>query len=332
MRRLMSAVSVAALLGLTAACSAGSGPAATLAPALSSTQISQADATTRAFGERYFGAWPVADEISAQLADDAVFSDPTDGDLLTGKGLTQMLSTMQSAFPDLAYQVNHVFLSTDGALYELEVDGIWPPWVPEPASHPVGHEMQAVRLEGDLLGATELAFPVSELEMFPLGCFRDHGCSDQYDQLVTDYVSAWTSGDAKQIAALYRDDAVFTDSLLGLKAEGARQIGSLGQERFGPATDVSIEVLGTYAQTNRYLVSTSAQPFLGAIIGAGVHYRATMSMNGQEVSLESFTLLRYATFSPGGLDTDPDGRIVEERVFHDAASLTSWLQAAGLAT
>ena len=332
MRRLATLLAAAVLL-VTGACSTASSPEPTLAPALSNTEISQADVRMHDFGERYFNAWPISDEVAPQLADDATFTDPTSGDALAGKAsITRMVGLMEVGFPDLDYRIDGVFLSADGALYELEADGLWPPFVPTPANHPPVGEIQATRVEGDLLKTTELAFPVSDLEMFPLGCFADHGCSDQYDQWVSDYVSAWSSGDAGKIAALYRDDAVFTDSLLGLDVTGAAEIGRLGQTRFGPAAGVSIEVLGRYAQTDTYKTPYSADPNLGAIIGVGVHYRATMTIDGQEVSLESFALLHYATFTPLGLDADPDGRIVDEQVFHDAESLASWLDAAGLAT
>jgi len=163
--------------------------------------------------------------------------------------------------------------------------------------------------------------------MFPLGCFRDQGCSDQYQQLVNGYISAWSSGDAAQIAALYRDDAVFTDSMLGLSAEGAQEIGQLGQSRFSPGADIRIDVLDRFVQTNGYGQPYSKHPFVGAIIAAPFQCRVTMTVNGQPTSLESFTFLRYASWTPAGLDTDPDGRIIEERVFHDAASLASWLEA-----
>ncbi len=238
MRRLATLLAAAALVA-TGACSTGFSPGPTLAPALSNTEINQADASMRDFGERYFSAWPISDAVAPQLADDATFTDPTSGDALAGKAsVTRMVGVMEIGFPDLDYRVNGVFVSADGALYELEADGLWPPFVPTPANHPPVGEIQATRVEGDLLKTTELAFPVSDLEMFPLGCFADHGCSDQYEMLVSDYVSAWSSGDEGKIAALYRDDAVFTDSLLGINVTGAREIGRLGQTRFGPATGV----------------------------------------------------------------------------------------------
>lgn len=320
-------VTLAAVLGASA-CSGGGGATPTLASGLSETDINQADTDMRAFGDSYFSAWPGQQAVSPQVADSATFYDPTDGDLFSGKpAIQQLLSTIGRAYPELEYRIENVFLSIDGAVYFLEADGLWPPWVPTPPNHPPVHEIQAVRLADGLLSSTELAFPVSEMEMFPLGCFRDQRCSNQYQQLVNGYVSAWSSGDAAQIAALYRDDAVFTDSLLGLSAEGAQEIGQLGQTRFGTASDVSIEVLDEYTQTNGYGVPYSDHPFVGAIIAAAIRYRATMTVSGQPTTRESFAFLRFASWRPAGLDTDPDGRIVEERVFHDAASLSSWLEA-----
>lgn len=311
------------------ACSGGGGAVPTLASGLSTTDISQADADVRAFAESYYGAQPNADEVAPQVADDATFYDPTDGDWITGKSsIWQLMMTISGAFPDLAYRVTDVFVSADGALYQLEADGLWPPWVATPPNHPPVHEIQAVHLADGLLSSTELAFPVSEMEMFPLGCFRDQGCSDQYQQLVNGYISAWSSGDAAQIAALYRDDAVFTDSLLGLSAQGAHQIGQLAQTRFGAEGQVNLEVVDKYAQTYGYGVAYSKHPYVGAVIAAPIRYRATMTVSGQPTTRESFTFLRFASWTPAaGLSTEPDGRIVEERVFHDAASLSSWLEA-----
>lgn len=314
---------------VVSACSGGGGAVPTLASGWSTTDISQADAHVRAFADSFFGAIPNADEVAPQVADDATFYDPTDGDWIPGRpSIWQLMNTMSGAFPDLAYRVTDVFVSTDGALYQLEVDGLWPPWVATPPNHPPVHEIQAVHLADGLLSSTELAFPVSEMEMFPLGCFRDQGCSDQYEQLVSGYVSAWSSGDASQIAALYRDDAVFTDSLLGLNAQGAQQIGQLAQTRFGAEGQVNLEIVDKYAQTYGYGVAYSQHPYVGAVIAAAIRYRATITVSGQPTTRGSFTFLRFASWRPGaGLSSDPDGRIVEERVFHDAASLSSWLEA-----
>jgi SnoaL-like domain len=321
-------VTLAAVLA-TSACSGGGGATPTLASGLSETEISQADADMRDFADSYFGAWPNADEVVSQVSDDATFYDPTDGDWITGKpSIWQLLMTISGSYPDLAYRVNNVFVSADRALYQLEADGLWPPWVATPPDHPPVHEIQAVRLADGLLASTELAFAVSEMEMFPLGCFREQGCSDRYQQLVNGYISAWSSGDASQIAALYRDDAVFTDSLLGLSAQGAQQIGQLAQARFGAEGQVDLEVVDQYAQTYGYGAAYSNHPYVGAVIAAPIRYRATMAVGGQPITRESFTFLRFASWTPAaGLSTEPDGRIVEERVFHDAASLSSWLEA-----
>jgi len=284
------------------------------------------------FGAEYYRAWPDEDAVMAMLAEDATFSDPTDGDLVTGtEALQGFVRTIAAAYPDLRYSITDALWGGRRGLFELEVTGIWPPWVPAPANPPPLHEVQILEIDlgQPLVHRAELAMPVAELEMFPLGCFQDNGCSAEYRQLVERYVSAWSSGDEARVAALYRDDATFDDPMLGLREIGAQEIGRLIHVRFGRATDVGFDVLRTYAQTNGYSYPTSRQPLLGAVIGIGLRYRWTGVIGGHQESLESFTLLRYANWTPAGLVDDPDGRIVEELVFHDTGSLASWLDALG---
>lgn len=62
-------------------------------------------------------------------------------------------------------------------------------------------------------------------------------------------VTAWTSGDPGQIAALYDDAATFTDSLLRIDAVGPEEVSGMAGARFSQG-DFTLEVVEIYAQTN----------------------------------------------------------------------------------
>ena len=53
------------------------------------------------------------------------------------------------------------------------------------------------------------------------------GGSEQLQEIADRYLAAWSSGDKARIAALYGSDAVFSDTMLGLQAQGAAAIAGL---------------------------------------------------------------------------------------------------------
>ncbi len=122
------------------------------------------------------------------------------------------------------------------------------------------------------------------------------GGSEQLRAIADRYLAAWSSGDKDRIAALYRDDAVFSDTMRGIQAQGAAAIGELGDKRFGSGGPLTLEVIDLYVQTNDGLdTSTEQPPEQGAIIAVGIHYRCNLVVEGEPTTVESLTTFELGT-------------------------------------
>ncbi len=128
-------------------------------------------------------------------------------------------------------------------------------------------------------------------------------------------MAAWAAGDVDEIAALYADDAVFTDSLLGIHAVGPDAISGLVDERYGSGA-LAIEVLGVYGQTNGHQSPTDESTELGHLVGIGIHYRVSEADTGAAL-LEGLTTFELGDWQPGRFDRHPRGLITREEVFHE---------------
>lgn len=267
-----------------------------------------------AFADRTQEAWPDIDEHFGEFADEATFYDPSDGDFLV-EGRANIIAihrVMGIVFPDREWETTGLFLSADGAAYHVTWFDLWPPWVPEPAEHPPLEGLELYRFEDDLVTSNEIWFPSKGvgIEFADAGCFAD-GCLAELLTIADRYLAAWQSRNAGRVAGLYDDHAVFTDSLLGLEAEGADAIGDLADKRFGSVGDITLDVILPYYQTYDTGPPTEEEPEAGRIIGVGIHYRLTASIDGDVTTVDSLT-----TF-----DIDPQGAITREEVFHDSDSL-----------
>jgi hypothetical protein len=138
--------------------------------------------------------------------------------------------------------------------------------------------------------------------------------------IVDRYLNAWTSRDSDRIAALYADDAVFTDSLFGIDAAGSEAIAGLADERFGQNQDLTFETVDVYAQTNDRHAPTDAMPKQGDVIGIAIHHRVVNRDSGAVV-LESLAAFELCYRHPDGFEPHPGSLIVREEVFHDPAAL-----------
>jgi hypothetical protein len=165
----------------------------------------------------------------------------------------------------------------------------------------------------------------SSLELMTFGVFAPgKGGPEQLKEIADRYLAAWASGDKARIAALYHEDASFSDTMLGLQAQGASAIAALGEKRFGAGGPVTFEIIDLYAQTNTYQPPTEQQPKQGAIIAVGIRYRCNQIVDGKPTSVESLTTFQLGTRMGKGLflfDLDPNGLIHREEVFYDADSL-----------
>lgn len=218
----------------------------TMPVTMSKAEIGQWKTDAIAFADRFYGAWPDADATFVEFADEAAFYDPSNGDFtIAGKsGIIEIHRDFFSYFPNIKAHRGAVYLSADGAAYRLIVDTIWPPWVPEPTNHaPVG-TFDIFRFGGGLVTGYELWFPLATLEMISSGCFAPgKGGSERLRQIADRYLAAWPSEDKERIAALYRDDASFSDSMLGIQAQGPVAISELGDKRFGSEGNITLKVI-----------------------------------------------------------------------------------------
>ena len=260
-----------------------------------------------------------------EFADNIAFYDPGDGDfLIEGKQQVAALTrSMFSSFPDYRFRQKAVYLSADGAAYNGVMENLWPPGLPEPANHPPVRALELFRFKDGLVASWEIWGLPATLEMLSMACFAPgEGGSEQLWAIADRYLAAWSSGDKDRIAALYRDDAVFSDTMRGIQAQGAAAIGELGDTRFGSGGPLTLEVIDLYVQTNDGLDPSAEQPpEQGAIIAVGIHYRCNLVVAGIPTSVESLTTFELGTRHEKSFDIDPHGLITREEVFYDADSL-----------
>ncbi len=265
------------------------------------------------------------DAFVADYAEDVRGADPTHSDYCCkGRDATVEYWRQWAAVSDYTIKVTGMYLSADGAAYEEALPGLWPSDfgfpVPGPED-PDGTRLLDVHRfrDGEVIWA-EAWYPPDQNERFSFGCFAVDGCPAMNDT-VDRYIAAWSSRDSDAVAALYSPDADFTDSLLGLAATGADEIGDLATERFGSAADLSIEVLGLYAWTDGHLPPTETNPDRGRLVGVAIQYRALAEDNGVPRVQEAITTLHLGTLQEASFDADPLGLIHYEEVYHEPATL-----------
>jgi hypothetical protein len=299
---------------LLVACSNSAEPPMTVVP---EAEILERQAEAIAFVDRTLGAWPKTSQFYSEFADEVTFSNPTTADYVEGKdSVAALFQAMTTWFYDVEVEPTRVFISVANAAYDNIYYNLWPPWVIEPAEHPPVHQLDLVRFKDGLVTDYTIMFSTETQAMTDMGCFVVDKCP-QLQEIVDQYLAAWSSGDEGQIASLYAEGAVFSDSLLSMEAVGSGAIVDLADQRFGSTGDITLEEMGLYAQTNGSDAPTDEQPELGGIVGVGIHYRWNAVVEGKSEAVESLT-----TF-----DVDSQGLITSEEVFHDADSLA----AAGLA-
>jgi hypothetical protein len=274
------------------------------------------------FSDAYHRSWPDIDLALERFANSAVFYDPADGDfIIEGKTVVPMLRGFAAYMAGVEPVMEEVFVSADGASFRaLYGHGYWPPWSVEPADHSPVVGLDVFHFEGDSVTGLDLWFEDDTLETLGFGCFATNGCP-QLATIVDRYVTAWTSEDPSQIAALYDDNATFTDSLLQIDAVGPEEISDIAGARLGEG-DVTLEVVEIYAQTNGPDVPTDTDSEIGEVIAVGLHYRIS-SPSADFTSFESLTTFEFGTRHANGFTPHPDGLITREEVFHNPDSLAT---------
>jgi hypothetical protein len=296
---------------------------ATLVP-MSAAEIAQWKTDAAAFADRFFGKYGDVNVTFPEFADDVTFYDPGDGDFLV-EGKQQVVAltrSMFSDFPDYRFRQKAVYLSAGGVACDGVLENLWPPGLPEPADHPPVRGLELFRFKEGLVASWEIWGLPATLEMVSMGCFAPgEGGSEQLQKIADRYLAAWSSGDKARIAALYRNNAVFSDTMLGLQAQGPAAISELSDKRFGSAGTITFEVIDLYVQTNGPDPPTKQQPEQGAIIAVGIHYRCNLVVEGKPASVESLATFDLGTRHEKSFDIDSDGLIAREEVFYDAESL-----------
>jgi hypothetical protein len=302
-------------------------PAAPTTAAATTTDLSEftvAELAAHAIGfsDAYHRSWPDIDLALERFANSAVFYDPADGDfIIEGKAVVPMLRGFAAYMAGVEPVMEEVFVSADGACFRaLYGHGYWPPWSVEPADHPPVVGLDVFHFEGESVTGLDIWFEDGTLETLGFGCFAANGCP-QLATIVDRYVTAWISGDPSQIAALYDDNATFTDSLLQIDAVGPEEISGIAGARFGEG-DVTLEVVEIYAQTNGPDAPTDTDSEIGEVIAVGLHYRIS-SPSADFTSFESLTTFEFGTRQANGFTPHPDGLITREEVFHNPDSLAT---------
>jgi hypothetical protein len=299
---------------LMVACSNSAEPPMAVIP---EAEILERKAEAIAFVDRTLGAWPKISQLYAEFADGVTFSNPTTADYVEGKdSVAALFQAMTTWFYDVEVEPTRVFISAADAAYDNIYYNFWPPWVIEPPEHPPVHQLDLIRFKDGLVTDHTIMFSKETQAMTDMGCFAVDKCPD-LREIVDRYLAAWSSRDKGQVAALYAEEALFSDSMLGMEAAGSGLIADLADQRFGSTGDITLNEIGLYAQTNGTDAPTDEQPEMGRIVGVGIHYQWNAVVEGESTVVESLT-----TF-----DVDSQGLITGEEVFHDADSLI----AAGLA-
>lgn len=284
---------------------------------MTETEIREWQAEALAFADRNLGAWPDLDLSMPEYAEDAIFSGPSGGFLLEGKpSISHFFEWWTLGDSHVEVEASRVFISVEGAAFDDIWHDLWPYWAEEPPDHPPLKYLDLFQFQDELVTSYILFDLMENIELTNAGCFPVDGCPE-LREIVDGYLAAWSSRDVDQIAALYTDDAVFSDSLLGMQAEGSDAIAALAEQRFGSIGDTPLEEIDLYAQTNGRYPPTEEKPKDGRIVGAGISYQWNAFADGKSNAVKSVT-----TF-----DINQEGLITREEVFHDPESLI----AAGLA-
>jgi hypothetical protein len=279
--------------------------------------VAELAARASEFSDAYYGSWPDIDGALERFDDDVVFYDPADGDfVIEGKAvIVPTLRSFVAYYANVDPTVEEVFVSANGAAYRVSLgDGYWPPWSVEPANHPRVVGLDELHFSGEAVTGLDIWFEDDTLEMLGFGCFAANGCP-KVATIVDRYVAAWTSGDAAQVAVLYDNGAVFSDSLRRIDSVGPEEISGIAKRRFGRDV-VTIEVLEVYAQTNGPDVPTDTDSEVGDVIAVAIHYQVS-SPGADLASFDSLTTFELGTRHASGFTRHPMGLITREEVFHN---------------
>lgn len=265
----------------------------------SAARVRQWAADALAFGETFDAAYADPEAVFMAFAEDARTRDPSNGDYLFDgkKAIVSAWEGLVRGWPDLDAHPTAAYVSSDGALIATDVDNLAPDRL---------HELRRYRWNGNRVTEFELWYRVDQLG----GC-QPGTCEADARQLADRYLAAWSGDTADAVAAMYRDDATLSDTLIGVDAVGSAAIAETAEQRFGTAAP-ACQAIDLYGLTNGGI----------QIIGLAIHAQCVPS-GAPSSAVESVFLLRFGSYAGDGFDVDADGLITSEEVYHDADSLTA---------
>lgn len=278
-----------------------------------------------AFADRFNELYADADAAFAPFTDDARILDPTNADFLIGPKSDIVTSWRGFTADLLSYDARTLgtFVSSSAAALLTDVTVEWPPGTD---MVPLMHELRIFRFAGqpaDRVTTFELWYRLDGIEAGKGTCFELHDCGPALRAFIDRYLEAWSNSDASAIAALYADGATFEDGTLGIRATNPAGIAALAGHRYGDAGAASCTLGDAYLVMNDGDPTTADwdDPDGGKVAGVALVTKCAVGSEGRTV--EGASVLMLGTWTPTGYDLDPDGRIVSEEVFHDAASLVA---------
>lgn len=312
--RFVPYLAIAALL--VGACSDRAG-ADTPTVALDASELDDWERTASEFFDQFYEGWPDLEARFSAFADDAVFYDPTFGDYWIGpQEIIAGWGMMPSVFPDLEAGVKSLFLSAEGAAFDVDWIDFWPGEKPSDVPWPAG--LEVFSFDDTLVASEDLWYTAETLEGPMNSC---GGCTNEIQATADSYVTAWSSGDTDQIAALYSADATLSDSLFGVNATGPEGIAQSRGKRFGSG-EIAMTVEGVYGVAlNHPLIGPGSSSSPGDITGVGVRFMWNGA--GEATTVESLALVYFGSVEDGYYQADnPGNLILREEVFHNPDTLT----------
>lgn len=266
----------------------------------SATRILQWATDALAFADAFNAAYSDPEAAFVTFADDAKTRDPSNGDyLFDGKAaIVSAWKGLVRGWPDLDARATAVYVTSDSALFATDVDNLVEDTL---------HELRRYRWAGNRIVEFELWYRVDQLG----GCQPD-GCAVEAQGFASRYLAAWSGGGADAIAAMYRDDATFSDSLLGIEVEGSAAIAQIADQRFGTGAP-SCSVIDLAGLTNGG----------ERIIGLAIHALCVPASGEPAGGVESVFVLRFGAYAGEGFEVDSGGLVTSEDVYHDAESLAA---------
>ena len=284
---------------------------------MAASELEEWESEAVTFFDRFYEGWPDLEARFSEFADDAVFYDPTFGDYFVGPAAMRAgWAMMPGTFPELDASVKSVFLSADGAVFSADWVGFWLGEKPDDVPWPAG--LEVFGFDGNLVASQDLWYAEETLEGVPVSC---GGCSADVRAAADRYVMAWSSGDPGQIAALYSDDAALRDTMFGIEASGADEIGQSVTERFGSGegTMTIEEIYGVTVHGS--LIPSGSPSNHGDVAGVGIRYQWTPDVGGTSTTMDSLVLFHFGRIEAGKFVSDHTNLIVREEVFHNPDSL-----------